>query len=70
MKQQIVWVVEAFFKYDRIWEPCNFADMPYFSTNYYEAHELKRKIQTHLQVHGSKDWYKNRFRVSKCRRIR
>ncbi|MGI9569504.1 MAG: hypothetical protein ACR2PH_07165 [Desulfobulbia bacterium] len=57
-----LWVVEARFKCGT-WGICNFGLGEFASTNFYKAHEIKRKEQEYLQTHGSKEWYKNCFRV-------
>ena len=57
-----LWIVEAHFKYGG-WCICDFGLQEYASTNYYEAHKIKRKQQAYLQKHGAKEWYKNKFRV-------
>lgn len=56
-----LWIVEA--KFEDGWSICDFGLDMYASTNYYKAHRIKRKQQAYLQKHGSKEWYKNRFRV-------
>lgn len=58
-----LWVVEV--KYiDDTWGICDFGLNEYSSTDYYKAHEMKRKQQKHLQTRN-KTWYKNCFRVRK-----
>ncbi len=57
-----LWVIECQFNEGQ-WGICDFASRPYVSTNYLTAHIRKRDIQEYLQKHGSKLWYKNRFRV-------
>lgn len=57
-----LWIVEAKF-IDGTWGICDFGLKEYASTNYYEAHEIKRKQQAWLQENGAKEWYKNKFRV-------
>jgi len=62
-----LWVVECCFWGGKnpVWDICDFTKFPYARTNFYKAHEFKRKIQQYLQKHGNRKWYKNRFRVSK-----
>lgn len=59
---QRLWIVEAMFD-GGVWEICWFGLGVYQSTNFYKAHEIKRKQQKWLQEHGSDTWTKNRFRV-------
>ena len=61
-----LWVIECRFP-DWIWEICNFTDWPYAYTNFYKAHSVKREMQQWLQTHGSRVWFKNRFRVREWR---
>jgi hypothetical protein len=66
-----LWVVEWSFgkKKNLKWEVCSssvcegFHSIPFVSTNFYEAHKNKRKIQEILQKEYNCTWYKNRFRV-------
>jgi len=64
------WVVECRFRNSYDWGICDFTGVSPMSTNYYEAHDLKRRIQKYLQGFGSKEWYKNRFRVVEYRRVK
>lgn len=57
-----LWVVEAQFKGGG-WDVANFTGDEYVSTNYYQAHRMKRAIQNYAYKYGSKHWTKNKFRV-------
>ena len=56
-----LWVVEAQF-IDGTWDICMFGCGEYTSSNYFNAHKMKRKQQAYLQE-CNKHWYKNKFRV-------
>ncbi len=61
MKKRL-WIVICQFR-DGTWEICDFAPSQFAFTDYYSAHRTKRDIQKYLQNHGSKSWYKKRFKV-------
>jgi len=65
-----IWIVECRFINDPEWYPCDFVNQkPYCFTNYLEAHMARREIQSWLQIHGSKRWYKKCFRVREYARL-
>ena len=57
-----VWVVEAQFR-GGTWEVATFTGKEWASTSYYQAHILKRSIQSHAYRHGNKYWSKKKFRI-------
>lgn len=58
---QRVWVVESRFL-DGTWDVCDFTEQPFSSTNYFDAHELKRRAFDHCYL-VSNIWKKSDFRV-------
>jgi hypothetical protein len=59
-----IWIIEAHFTNGcDVWEPCTFGIGAFASDDYFKAHRIKRSQQEYLKTHGSKTWYKNKFRV-------
>lgn len=57
-----LWIVQAQFN-DGTWAICDFGLGKFASTNFYEAHKIKREQQMYLQTHGNRKWFKKCFRV-------
>jgi len=55
-----LWIVEAMFQ-DGTWEICWFGTKQFASTNFYNAHKIKRKQYERLRSVGP--WKKKNFRV-------
>jgi hypothetical protein len=62
-------VIECRFKKNGEWGICDFGIKSPISTNYYEAHKIKRDIQRDFHICYPKEWYKNRFRVVEYERV-
>ena len=59
-----LWVIEWYFDNSKTWEICTSSvNIPNTSTNFYEAHRNKRRIQEILKRDYNKNWYKRCFRV-------
>ena len=56
-----LWVIEATFRSDGI-DICDFAEMAFAFTNFYEAHKARRIIWEYLH-NISKTWKKNDIKV-------